>query len=52
MTLVSKEGKHKILVWENMYTIVGLGSGNLLLKMIIHKSHLDTNATLSSICTK
>ena len=52
MTSMSKEGKRKILVWENMYTIDGLGSGNLLLKTIIRESHLDTNATSSSIRTK
>ena len=52
MTSMSKEGKRKILVWENMYTIGGLGSGNLLLKTIIRESHLDTNATSSSIRTK
>ena len=28
MTSMSKEGKRKILVWEDMYTIRGLGSGN------------------------
>ena len=52
MTSMSKEGKRKILVWENMYNIRGLGSGNLLLKTIIRESHLDTNATSSSIRTK
>lgn len=52
MASISKEGKRKILVWETKYTVHGLGSGNLLLKTIIRESHLDTNATSSSIRTK
>ena len=49
MASISKEGKKKILVWEDHYTVNGLGSGNLLLKIIIRESHLDTNATSASI---
>ena len=49
---MSKEGKKKILIWESQYTINGLGSENLLLKIIVRESHLDTNATSASICTK
>ena len=52
MASISKEGKRKILVWEDQYTINGLGSGNLLLKIIVRESHLDTNATSASIRTK
>ena len=52
MASLSKEGKKKILIWENQYTINGLGSGNLLLKIIVRESHLDTNATSASIRTK
>ena len=52
MASISKEGKRKILVWEDQYNINGLGSGNLLLKIIVRESHLDTNATSSSIRTK
>ena len=52
MASLSKEGKRKILVWEDQYTINGLGSGNLLLKIIVRESHLDTNATSTSIRTK
>lgn len=52
MASLSKEGKKKILIWENQYTIDGLGSGNLLLKIIVRESHLDTNATSASIRTK
>jgi len=52
MASISKEGKRKILVWEDQYNINGLGSGNLLLKIIVRESHLDTNAMSSSIRTK
>ena len=52
MASISKEGKKKILVWEDQYTIDGYGSGNLLLKVIVRESHLDTNATSASIRTK
>ena len=52
MASLSKEGKKKILIWESQYTIDGLGSGNLLLKIIVRESHLDTNATSASIRTK
>ena len=52
MASISKEGKRKILVWEDQYNLNGLGSGNLLLKIIVRESHLDTNATSSSIRTK
>ena len=47
MASISKEGKRKILVWEDQYNINGLGSGNLLLKIIVHESHLDTNNSIS-----
>ena len=52
MSSLSKEGKKKILVWEEQYMVDGFGSGNLLLKIIVRESHLDTNATSSSIRTK
>ena len=52
MASLSKEGKKKILIWESQYTINGMGSGNLLLKIIVRESHLDTNATSASIRTK
>ena len=52
MSSILKEGKKKILVWEDQYTVDGYGSGNLLLKVIVRESHLDTNATLASIRTK
>ena len=52
MASISKEGEHKILVWEDQYNLNELGSDNLLLKVIVRESHLDTNATSSSIRTK
>ena len=52
MASLSKEGKRKILIWEDQYTIGELGSGNLLLKIIVRESHLDTKATSTSIHTK
>ena len=33
------------MVWEKQYKINRKGSGNLLLKIIIPESHLDSNAT-------
>ena len=52
MNSLSKEGKKKILVWEDQYQIDTYGSGNLLLKIIVRESHLDTNATSASIRKK
>ena len=54
---LSKEAKIKIQVWESEYIIMNdsgtyIPSGNLLLKVIIRESHLDTNATTQSIRTK
>ena len=45
MASLSKVGKTKIMVWEKQYKINGKGSGNLLLKIIIRESHLNSNAT-------
>jgi hypothetical protein len=52
MKSISKEGKSKITIWKDQYHVNGLPSGNLLLKVIIRESHLDTNATISTIRTK
>lgn len=54
---LSKEAKMKIQIWEDEYIIENdqgskIPSGNLLLKVIIRESHLDTNATTQSIRTK
>jgi hypothetical protein len=51
MKSISKEGKSKITIWKDQYHVNGLPSGNLLLKIIIRESHLDTNATISTIRT-
>lgn len=56
MNSISNEGKAKIHIWEKQYTIVAAdgeeySSGNLLLKIIIRESHLDTNATTTTIRT-
>jgi hypothetical protein len=51
MKSISKEGKSKITIWKDQYHINGMPSGNLLLKVIIRESHLDTNATISNIRT-
>ena len=53
MNSLSKEGKTKIHVWREQYTMPGgYKSGNLLLKIVIRKSHLDTNATTSVLRLK
>lgn len=54
---ISKEAKKKVQVWESEYIMMNdqgtiIPSGNLLLKVIIRESHLDTNATTQSIRTK
>ena len=54
---LTKEAKMKIQIWESEYIIQNqhgtrIPSGNLLLKVIIRESHLDTNATTQSIRTK
>ncbi len=40
------------MIWKDDYTIDEYKSGNLLLKVIIRESHIDTNATTSNIRTK
>ena len=57
MNSLSKEGKMKVDSWENEYLVTNdagtmVPSGNLLLKVIIRESHLDTNATTQSIRMK
>ena len=46
---ISKVGRTKVMVWEDQYKIKGRPSGNLFLKIIIRESHLDSNATTTSI---
>ena len=57
MNSLSKEGKMKVESWESEYLVTNdegtmVPSGNLLLKVIIRESHLDTNATTQSIRMK
>ena len=57
MDSLSKEAQMKIVAWEDEYIIeTNAGtkspSGNMLLKVIIRESHLDTNATTQSIWMK
>ena len=52
MNSISKTGKDKVTIWMDQYKVSGKSSGNLLLKLIIRESHLDTNATTSSIRMK
>ena len=46
---LSKAGGTKVMVWEEQYNINGKPSVNILLKIIIRESHLDINATTTSI---
>ena len=57
MSSLTKEARMKIEGWENEYMIrnnqgTRVPSGNLLLKVLIRESHLDTNATTQSIRMK
>jgi hypothetical protein len=52
MNSISKEGKSKITIWKDQHHVDGFPSGNLLVKVIVRESHLDTNATISTIRTK
>ena len=47
--LLSKAVRTKVMVQEEQYNIKGKLSGNILLKIIIQESHLDSNATTTSI---
>ena len=49
MSSLSKQGKTKVMVWEGQYKINRFMSGNLLLKVIIRESHLNSNATTTVI---
>ena len=46
---LSKVGRTKVMVWEDQYKIKGRTSWNLLLKIIIRESHLNSNAMTTSI---
>ena len=46
---LSKTGKNKVQIWEHQYKVGPYYSGNLILKVVIRESHLDSNATSTSI---
>ena len=57
LSSLSKEARMKIESWEDEYIVLNdqgtkIPSGNLLLKVIIRESHIDTNATTQSIRMK
>ena len=52
MKSILRKGKTNITIWKYQYHVDGLHSGKLLLKVIIRQIHLDTNTTISIICTK
>jgi hypothetical protein len=49
---LTEDALARIMLVEDEYHIAGEGSGNLLLRAIIRKSSLDTNATATVIRTK
>ena len=49
MNSISAECKAKLTIWKSEYKCRQLPSGNLLLKVLIHECHLDTNATVGGI---
>ena len=57
MNSISREARIKVEGWDEEYIVENdagtkVPSGNLLLKIIIRESHLDTNATTQSIRNK
>ena len=49
MTSLTAEGKNKVIIFPQDYTVEGVPSGPLLLKLIIQESHVDTRATVRFI---
>ena len=49
---LSSSARNKIMIWRDQFTIGKNRSGVALLKVLIRESHLDTNATTTSIRTK
>lgn len=52
MASLSATALKKINLFEDQYTVGDRMSGNLLFKVVIRESHLDSNATTTSIRTK
>jgi len=49
---LTEAAQNRITVWASDYTVNGIKSGPLFLKVIIRESHADTNATTRKICSK
>jgi hypothetical protein len=49
---LTEEARNAIELWRSDFTIGGIGSGVLLLWVIIRESHLDSNAATSVIRTQ
>ena len=52
MNSLTKEAKDVITIWSDDYHINGIPSGNLLMRILIRESHIDTHATEGAIRTK
>ncbi len=49
MDSLTNEGRSKIMLFSDDYTVEGIKSGAALLRVVIRESHIDTNATVRSI---
>ena len=52
MNSLTKEATDVITIWKDDYMINDIPSGNLLLRVIIRESHIDTNASASAVRKK
>jgi len=52
MNSLTKEAKDVITIWSDDYHINGIPSGNLLMRILIRESHIDTHAIEGAIRTK
>ena len=52
MNSFTKEAKNVITIWEDDFFIGVLPSGNLLFKVVLRESHIDTNATVLTIIVR
>jgi hypothetical protein len=52
MNSLSVTAKESILMWEDEFNVNGKQSGVLLYKVIVRESHIDSNATSTSIRTQ
>ena len=49
---LTEAAQNRVTVWAPDFTVNGIKSGPLFLKVIICESHADTNATTRKICSK